>query len=791
MAAFLFLLLLSSFQTLSAQQRQLNISLGSSISPQGPNSSWLSASGLFAFGFYRQGVDGYAVGVFVAGIPENTSVWTANRENPVVPESSTLQLTTDGRLLLLGQEQNKSVLGLSNPSDSIATASMLDSGNFVLYNSVHSIIWQSFDYPTISLLPGQRLLAEKEHELISSASETDDSKGTFLLKMQKDGYLVQYPVGTPFSIPYAYWQPLNVPGLGEASSLSLDKNGRLYLSNSTFTHVIFPGGTSSTVKLYLAKVDVDGIFRLYSHSINQGSWTKEWESLSDECAPKGVCGFNSYCIRPGTEAVCECLPGFDFLDETNKKLGCVRNSTVERCKQENGRVVVEYDFRPSQNVAWVASPYAVSEKSSRAECQDACRDDCNCQVVFFDGRNCTMQKLPLRFGRRNLEESTVALIKVSKNVVGGDGEEKTPPTTVKKKEVRLDILIPSVSFFTVAVLILVICGVLIHQRRVWEYKLIADSEKVHLNDHEAPQAFTYAELQQATNDFKEKLGEGAFGHVYKGYLPDRQKEVAVKRLEKVFAEGGAEMEFQNELRMIGKTHHRNLVRLLGFCLEGHQRLLVYEYMNNGSLANLLFEQKNRPSLKERIALALDIARGILYLHEECEAQIIHCDIKPQNILLDKHWRARISDFGLAKLLNYDQTKTYTRIRGTKGYAAPEWHKRLPVTVKADVYSYGIVLLEILCGRRSVETSLPEDEIVLEYWAYTCFETGNLKKLVGEDDEEEEEVDKTKLERMIKIAIWCIQDDPSLRPSIKKVMLMLEGTVDIPIPPSPTSILSTI
>lgn len=807
MAAFLFFFLLSSFPAIiSAQQRQLNISLGSSISPQGPNSSWPSASGLFAFGFYKQGNGGYAIGVFIAGIPQKTAVWTAYRDNnPLVSENSTLILTTDGKLQLLqggGQEQNTLVLGnFPNSSDSIATASMLDSGNFVLYNSIQRIIWQSFDYATNSILPGQRLLAEKQHELISSATETDDSKGNFLLKMQLDGYLVQYPVGTPFSIPYAYWQPLNAPGLGDASSLNLDSNGRLYLSNSTFTQDIFStgsgGNSSSSQKLYLAKVDVDGIFRLYSHTMNQrGNWTKEWESLTDGCIPKGICGFNSYCVSPGTE--CECLPGFDFVNQINKKLGCARSSIVERCnKQQN-----DYEFSPSENIVWVAAPYAVLETRTRTECQDVCRDDCNCQVVFFDGRNCTKQKLPLRFGRRNVQESTVVLIKMSKNsnvVVVDDGENTLNKTTtvviMKKKVVRLEILIPSVSIFTVSVIILIIFGFLFHNKRVWEYKLIAESKKVHLNDDEAPQAFTYAELQRATNDFKEKLGEGAFGQVYKGFLPDRQKVIAVKRLENVFSESGAEMEFQNELRTIGKTHHRNLVRLLGFCTEGKQRLLVYEYMSNGSLANLLFDKDqnhNRPSFKERIVIALDIARGILYLHEECETQIIHCDIKPQNILLDNRWKARISDFGLAKLLNYDQTKTYTGIRGTKGYVAPEWHKRMPVTVKADVYSYGIVLLEILCCRRNVETNLPEDEIVLEYLAYSCFETGNLQKLVrDEDQEEEEEVDKTKLERMIKIAIWCIQDDPSLRPSIKKVMLMLEGTVDIPTPPSPTSILSTI
>jgi len=187
-----------------------------------------------------------------------------------------------------------------------------------------------------------------------------------------------------------------------------------------------------------------------------------------------------------------------------------------------------------------------------------------------------------------------------------------------------------------------------------------------------------------------------------------------------------------------------------------------------------------------MGIARNVARGILYLHEECEQQIIHCDIKPQNILMDEFGCAKISDFGLAKLLKPDQTNTFTGIRGTKGYVAPEWHRKLPITVKVDVYSYGILLLEIICCRKSVDWSLPEEEAILEEWVYHCFEVGDLTKLVGN-----EEADKKQVDRMVKLGLWCIQDEPSLRPSMKNVLLMLEGTVDIPIPPSPNSFLSAI
>ena len=154
--------------------------------------------------------------------------------------------------------------------------------------------------------------------------------------------------------------------------------------------------------------------------------------------------------------------------------------------------------------------------------------------------------------------------------------------------------------------------------------------------------------------------------------------------------------------------------------------------------------------------------------------------------MDEYRCPKISDFGLAKLLKPDQTNTFTGVRGTKGYVAPEWHRKQPVTVKADVYSFGIVLLELICCRKSVDWSFPEEEAILEEWAYSCFEARELDKLVSGND-----VEKRQLERIFKVGLWCILDEPSLRPSMKKVLLMLEGTVDVPIPPSPTSFLSTV
>ncbi|XP_059640246.1 G-type lectin S-receptor-like serine/threonine-protein kinase LECRK3 [Cornus florida] len=774
--AIMFFLLLPALHTSLAQQRQSNISLGSSLTPTSTNSSWLSGSGLYAFGFYKQ-AHGYAAGIFLAGIPEKTVVWTALRDNPqrIVPSNATLLLSTDGRLLL--QPTQGQDIYIVTLDQSASSASMLDSGNFVLYNSDQQIIWQSFEHSTDTLLPGQRL--PPGLHLYSSASDIDHSRGIFILAMQTDGNLVQYPDDNQLTVSMSYYAS-NTPGAGNNVSLNLDDDGRLYLLNkNSILRNLTTGGYPKEGMIYLMRIDADGIFRVYSHSSDpRGNWTVLWQSSNDECQPKGLCGINGYCVLMDKEADCKCLPGFDFVDPGKWSSGCERNFTAVSCKEKEANV--EYVMWPLRNTWWENNQYSMSLLvPTEEDCEEACLEDCNCEGALYNDGECRKQSLPLRYGRTLSTESTVAFIKVGTskpvmNVVPIDKHKKT------KKELRMDILIISILLVALAFVVFVISGVLIYRSSVWAYRKISEKPNIELGEEFAPRAFTYAELEQVTDGFKEELGSGSFGKVYKGTMSmlSSLKMVAVKRLEKVLAEG--EREFQTEMKVIGKTHHRNLVQLLGYCLDGPKRLLVYEYMSNGSLADILFAPENRPSWEERIRLALDIARGILYLHEECETQIIHCDIKPQNILMDEYRRAKISDFGLAKLLKPNETRTFTGIRGTKGYVAPEWHRKLPATVKADVYSFGIVLFEIICCRRSVDWSLPEDEAVLEEWVYVCFNAGEIVKLVGD-----EQVDKRKLERMVKVGLWCIQDEPSLRPSMKKVLMMLEGTVGIPILPNPT------
>ncbi|XP_022751998.1 G-type lectin S-receptor-like serine/threonine-protein kinase LECRK4 [Durio zibethinus] len=774
MAAILLLFLLSTsiISTAVAQPKHSNISLGSSLTPTG-QSSWLSPSGLYAFGFYQQD-KGYAVGIFLAGVPQKTVVWTANRDDPPVPSSAKLILTTDGRLIL----RSTGDISITDSTEKVTTASMLDSGNFVLYNSGQEIIWESFKYPTTTILQGQKLLAGTE--LYSSVSDTDQSKGFFCLNMQTNGNLVQYPVANyTWTEWYAYWAS-DTFGAGDNVSLNLDNDGRLYLLNSTGfnTKDIVKGGYDTKETIYLMKIDPDGIFRIYSYKLNQdGNRSVIYNSSIDRCGPKGLCGLNAYCVFTDQRADCNCVPGFTQVKEGNSIAGCERDFAMQSCNGNDQRN--QYTIQEVLNTEWENAEYSHLSLLTKEDCKAACLEDCMCEAAMFKDRNCRKQRLPLRFGRWKDSEGNVALIKV-----GLSASTETTKHDQGKRKPDMVILIIGLSLIGLVVL-LVLFGALILRKHVFTYKKVSTISNINFCENVAPISFSFAEIEQMTNGFKDEIGKGAFGTVYKGTISDSLMVVAVKRLDNVSSQG--EREFQTEMKIIGRTHHRNLVRLIGYCHEGANRLLVYEYMVNGSLADVLFTPEKRPCWSERVEIACNIARGLLYLHEECETQIIHCDIKSQNILMDEQGQAKISDFGLAKLLRPDQTKTFTAIRGTRGYVAPEWHRKLPVTVKADVYSFGIVVLEIICCRRSVNWNLPEEEAVLEEWVYHCFQAGELRKLVGDD----EEVDEKQLERMVRVGLWCILDEPTLRPSMKKVLLMLEGTVEIPVPPSPTSFFCAI
>ncbi|XP_060674732.1 G-type lectin S-receptor-like serine/threonine-protein kinase LECRK1 isoform X2 [Ziziphus jujuba] len=635
--------------------------------------------------------------------------------------------------------------------------------------------------------------------------------------MQLDGNLVLYPINTDNSSIDAYWSSETF-GNGFKYHLYLNHTGLLAIVNTTSSEMVRSlslggGGSSSSengqkVEIYRATIDSDGIFRLYYHGVDDKNNGKAknavmvWKALNNPCEVQGFCGINSFCAIFDDQPNCLCIPGSDFVDLNQKTLGCLRNYSDEGCVYGRENTTF-YSMEKMENIMWGDIAY-MEASMSMEECENSCLEDCNRGAALFkqdeedyESDLCLKQKLPLRYLRRDFDNSitTTAFIKVGKKdettTINGTNSVPTvlvPPgrtqQVITSKIVLIQILVLVIAFVIFSFVSLAISGLYIFKIRILRYKRLGEinGQMGCSGDDEliALRVFSYNELKKATDGFKEELGKGSFGAVYKGVLNRGRKLVAVKRLEKLIEEG--EREFRAEMRAISRTNHKNLVRLMGYCAEDSKRLLVYEYMSNGSLADLLFKQAKRPDWNSRVRIAIDVAKGINYLHEQCRTPIIHCDVKPQNILMDDFWNAKISDFGLAKLLMPDQTRTFTGIRGTRGYLAPEWEKNTPISVKADVYSYGIVLLEIICCRRNLEMNVPTiDEIVLSCWIYKCFASRQLyKRGVGED------ADKETLEKMVKVGLWCIQDEPVLRPSMKSVVLMLEGITDIASPPCPTS-----
>ncbi|KAL8136835.1 hypothetical protein V2J09_002836 [Rumex salicifolius] len=304
-----------------------------------------------------------------------------------------------------------------------------------------------------------------------------------------------------------------------------------------------------------------------------------------------------------------------------------------------------------------------------------------------------------------------------------------------------------------------------------------------------PTNFTYKELEHATDNFNSLVGRGGSGTVFRGILNDGTA-VAVKRIESGEKESG-EKEFLSEVAAIASVQHVNLVRLFGFCVvPSGPRFLVYEFVENGSLDGWLFARRDPRKRaggclpwRLRCRVAVDVAKALSYLHHDCRSRILHLDVKPENILLDGGFKAVLADFGLSKLMAKEESRVVTRVRGTHGYLAPEWILEQGISEKSDVYSYGIVLLELIAGQRCIRQT---DNRKWEFFPKILNEKikqGKLMEVVdwrvigGKDVVEEEEV-----RIMAYIGLWCIQEKPKTRPNMARVVQMLQGHVPVEPPP---------
>lgn len=336
------------------------------------------------------------------------------------------------------------------------------------------------------------------------------------------------------------------------------------------------------------------------------------------------------------------------------------------------------------------------------------------------------------------------------------------------------------------------------KRRCWRG---AHSEVWDVVAGSGPVRFSYQKLLEVTNNFNHPLGEGGYGKVYKGWIKNKSSSVpAMEVAVKVLKQGQKEKQFRAEIGTLSKIHHFNLVELLCFCIagcNGEKMLLVYDYMENGSLDRYLSPSHMQQPLpcSVRLSIAVGTARGIAYLHHDCIPPILHCDIKPQNLLLDKNFNPKVSDFGFAHFCQMDQSHlTMSGIRGTRGYMASDWLKSGAITSKADVYSFGTLLLELIHGLNTTGG----DNMTLIQWGFECLVAGSVNhpdvhahhnsegvnvhpqsdaQVQAEQEEQEEWTQKQQL-HLLRLAVWCVQQLPASRPSMLDVVQLIEGSGDI-------------
>ncbi|XP_071729201.1 G-type lectin S-receptor-like serine/threonine-protein kinase SD2-5 [Rutidosis leptorrhynchoides] len=719
----------------------------------------------FACGFYCNGdCTSYLFAVFIVetdseeGISqfgtEPQVVWSANRDDPV-SDGATLNLTSKGELVLRDVD-GSTVWTTNTTGKSVAGMNITDVGNLVLYDVNRSIIWQSFDYPTDSLVLGQRLFHGKK--LVPSVSSTNwtTQKGLYSFQVSKTG-LNAYIGSNP---PRSYW------GYSvRYSNASIDKS-YVKLSNgilSLFIETAEPSDSGDGIKLPNAssaqfmKLMPDGHLKLFD-------WQQRWIEVAElfspflgECDYPLACGRNVLC---STNQQCSC-PSTEYFRAVNDRqpnLGC-SEITPLTCDATQDHVFV--DLENVKYFTFIAN--ADMEKVNVETCKQACLKNCSCKAAMF------------RYGSNSSDgECYLPSDLFTMNTVDRDSNYNASAfVKVQKVQIRKGISQATtiVILGTASVLsLIVVVGIAAARIRKLKKNDKMGEEYIDIVPG-MPTRFSYEELKTATENFSKKLGQGGFGSVFEGTLEDGSK-IAVKCL------GQVNKSFLAEVESIGSIHHVNLVRLRGFCAWKTERFLAYDFMSNGSLDRWIYpgDRDHILDWECRKKIILDVAKGLAYLHEDCRQKIIHLDIKPQNILLDQDFNAKVSDFGLAKLIDRNETEVITTMRGTLGYLAPEWLSSV-ITAKVDVYSFGIVLLEILCGRKNVDRSQPEESYHLLEVFQKCWEQETLLEIVDKQSEDMQ-VHATKVAEMMKVASWCLQTDFTKRPSMSMVIKVLEGTLQV-------------
>ncbi|OEL14616.1 Receptor-like serine/threonine-protein kinase SD1-8 [Dichanthelium oligosanthes] len=798
------------------------------VTPAAPlagNRTLVSAGrGQFVLGFFAPDPEDAGrtyLGIWFNNIPVRTVVWVANRGSPVpgAPADAALRVLANGSLAIVDNndsDDNAVVWATPPPPASStsapanATAQLLENGNLVLRVPGAGVVWQSFDYPTDTLLPGMKLGIDfrtgLDRRMNSWRGAGDPSPGEYTFRLDPRGspelFLYRWSARTYGSGPWNGFQFSGVPNLKSNSLL-------------TFRFVSDPGREA-----YYSYGIVDSATVLTRFVINSSgqiqrlmwidmtrSWSLFWSYPLDECDGYRACGPYGVCSVERSP-ICACAPGFDprFPAEWALRDGS------GGCRRRTGLNCTGDGFATLTNMKLPESANATVDMSlGLDECRQACLRDCACRayasanVSSTEATGCFMWTGDLLDMRQFGNGGQNLFVRLA----ASDLPLSTSSAETHSQTTRLvEIIVPSVVGSVLLLVGLYICVMKVKKRRKEAAPLPsrnaqstpfgrrnqiaassdAQDDSLHNGHHQGNNkdcdlpSFDAEKIQAATNNFSihNKIGQGGFGPVYMGKLENGQ-DIAVKRLSRRSTQGLRE--FKNEVKLIAKLQHRNLVRLLGCCIDGYERMLVYEYMHNRSLNTFLFNEERQSMLswEKRFNIINGIARGILYLHQDSVLRIIHRDLKASNILLDKDMNPKISDFGVARIFGTDQTAAYTKkVVGTYGYMSPEYAMDGVFSMKSDVFSFGVLVLEIVSGKKNRGFYHTELDLNLLRYAWRLWRNGESLEFI--DQSIADTSNAMEVLKCIQIGLLCVQEQPKRRPTMSSVTTML--TSENPTLPEP-------
>ncbi|KAG7956247.1 hypothetical protein I3843_11G114800 [Carya illinoinensis] len=748
----------------------------------------VSAGGTFEMGFFSPGSSkSRYIGIWYV-ISSGTVVWVANRDTPLNDHSGVLTVTDEGVLALLNSTNN--VVWSTNTSRTAENpvAQLLDTGNLVVkdgnVDDPERFLWQSFDYPCDTLLPkmkiGRDLVTGLDRVMSSWKSTEDPARGDFTVRLDPRGLPQRVLMkGNTIKARTGSWNGIRFTGYpGVTRNPVFDYE---FMMNQNEVYYDFTLVNTSVFSIYT--INPSGVAQRFMWMDRTRSWELYATSQPDACQTYAFCGAYATCDRDNSPA-CACLKG--FLPKSPKDWksidwsdGCVRRTPLA-CNIGDGFLKYTGLKLPDTSSSWFNATLSLDE------CEGLCFKNCSCTAysnldIRGKGSGCL-----LWFGKLidivvYSQGGQELYIKMASSELENNGKEGN---TSKIK--RAGIIAGAVVFVNGILTVAVISYI---RKKKSSFKGMAkrrhekDCENEGLKEDMELPIIDLTAIVNATNNFSsnKKLGEGGFGPVYKGTLPEGQV-IAVKRLSTNSGQGP--IEFINEVKLIAKLQHRNLVKLLGCCTEENEKILIYEYMPNKSLESFIFDQTKGKLLdwRKRIDIIGGIAKGLLYLHEDSRLRVIHRDLKASNILLDMEMNPKISDFGLARSFQGDQIVSKThRIVGTYGYMSPEYAVHGQYSVKSDVFSFGVLVLEILSGKKNRGFCDP-DHLNLLGHAWRLWIVDRAMELI--DESVGDAHTRSEVLRLIQVGLLCVQQRPEDRPNMSYVVLMLSSEVLLPIPRQP-------